>query len=291
MRVLVLGAGLMGAQIGVEYLCGGHDVTFTARDAAALRRRVDEGLALAERLGLDPGRAMRSFAAPGHTGDDFDVVVESLPEDVELKVSLLRPLAAAMPGAILATNTSSLSVDALGNAVGAPDRTIGAHYWNPPLLMPPVEVIPGRATDPDVTARTTATLSALGKLPVLVRRDVPGFVWNRLQLAVMREALWLVDNEVVSPEAVDTLVREGLARRWRQVGPFAAAALGGASTWLTVGANLLPELSREQDLATLPRWLEQDGDLLRDARERRDAALLDELRRVRAVERRHDDGS
>lgn len=269
----------MGAQIGVEYLCGGHDVTFVARDPDALRQRVDDGLALAERIGLNAGGAERSFASPAEATGDFDLVVESLPENLQLKAALLGPLVSALPDVIVATNTSSLSITALGDAVGVPERTIGAHYWNPPLLMPPVEVIAGEHTDPAVTARLMETLAALGKMPIAVERDVPGFIWNRVQLAVMREALWLADNGVASPEAVDTVVREGLARRWRQVGPFAAAALGGAATWLTVGENLLPVLSREHTLATLPRWLEQDPEMLREIRDRRDVSLIEELRR------------
>ncbi|MSQ37361.1 MAG: 3-hydroxyacyl-CoA dehydrogenase family protein [Chloroflexi bacterium] len=291
MRVVVLGAGLMGAQIGIEYLSGGHDVTFVARDPDALRRRVDDGLALAEQLGLDAVSAKRSFASPGEAIGEFDLVVESLPENLELKASLLGPLVSALPDAVVATNTSSLSITALGDAVGAPERTIGAHYWNPPLLMPPVEVIPGEHTDPAVTARLMETLAALGKMPIAVERDVPGFIWNRLQLAVMREALWLADNGVASPEVVDTVVREGLARRWRQVGPFAAAALGGAATWLKIGENLLPELSREYELTTLPRWLERRPEELREIRDRRDVSLLKELRREAAERKGEDDAS
>jgi 3-hydroxybutyryl-CoA dehydrogenase len=275
----VLGAGLMGAQAGVEYLCGGHTVTFVARDLDALRRRVDEGLVLAGRLGLavDGVGARCSFAQAGAAAAGHDLVVESLPEDMELKTSLLRPLVSASPDAVVATNTSSLSITELGEGIGAPARTIGTHYWNPPLLMPLVEVIPGEHTDPAVVVRVTDVLAELGKVPVLVERDVPGFIWNRLQLAVMREALWLVDNGVASPEVVDTVVREGLARRWRRVGPFAAAALGGAGTWLKVGENLLPELSDVPDLATLPRWLEADAETLNGIRESRDRALISEL--------------
>ena len=118
MRVVVLGAGLMGAQIGIEYLSGGHDVTF---DPDALRRRVDDGLALAEQLGLDAGSAERSLASPGEAIGEFDLVVESLPENLELKASLLGPFVSALPDAAVATNTSSLSITALGDAVGAPD--------------------------------------------------------------------------------------------------------------------------------------------------------------------------
>ena len=279
MRVVVLGAGLMGAQIGVEYASGGHEVTFVARDLAALRARVDEALALAERLGRAAGTSGVALAPAAADVGPADLVVESLPEDLELKAALLRPLVERLPEAIVATNTSSLSITALGEAIGAPTRTVGAHYWNPPLLMPLVEVVPGEGTSPEVAARLTDVLERLGKHPVRVERDVAGFIWNRLQLAVMREALWLADNGVATPETVDTVVREGLARRWSQVGPFAAAALGGAATWLTVGENLLPELSAEPDLATLPRWLEQDPARLQAIRDHRDAGLAEQLRR------------
>ena len=280
MRVLVLGAGLMGAQMGVEYLSGGHDVTFSARDLDGARARVDDALVLAEQIGLDAVgvRERCSFAQPDDVGAGFELVAESVPEDLQLKASLLRPVAQASPEATIATNTSSFPITTVGEAVGAPERTIGAHYLNPPLLMPTVEVILGEKTDPAVASHLVGTLAALGKMPLVVERDVPGFVWNRLQLALVREALWLVEHGVAAPEVVDTIVREGLARRWRQVGPFAAAALGGAGTWLRVGENLLPELSQARDLAGLERWLEQDRDVLDGVRDRRDAALIGELR-------------
>jgi 3-hydroxybutyryl-CoA dehydrogenase len=249
MQVLVLGAGLMGAQIGVEYLAGGHDVTFVARDREAAAARVGEACALAAEVGLE---LKGSYEIAPSAGGAAELVVESLPEDPDLKAELLAPLASTP---VIATNTSSLSITELGERIGAPERTVGTHYFNPPLLMPPVEVVAGVRTAPAVVERMTALLRGLGKLPVVVERDVPGFVWNRLQLALVREALWLVEEGVASPETVDTVVREGLARRWRHVGPFETAALGGVETWLKVGANLLPELSEAQDLAGLERYV------------------------------------
>jgi len=275
-NVLLIGAGRMGAQIGVEYLVAGHDVTFCARDTAAVTERVRAGLELVERLGRDPGSA-GTWSVGAEPGGGAELIVESLPEDLRLKATLLAPLAAAAPGAIVATNTSSLPIAELGDAIGASERTIGTHYWNPPLLMPLVEVVPGARTEPAVVERVVELIESLGKQVVLVERDVPGFIWNRLQLAVMREAVWLAENGVASPETIDTAVREGLARRWRHVGPFAAAALGGVATWRQIGENLLPELSRAENLSGLERWLETDEAELRRLRDKRDAALADEL--------------
>jgi 3-hydroxybutyryl-CoA dehydrogenase len=278
-NVLVIGAGLMGSQIACEYALGGHTVSVASRDPSSVMERLDPVLDLCGRLGLtsEPVGDIRRRLAVAAGPPECDLVIESVPEDLALKVAVLRPVAERCEDAVIATNTSSLSISELGNEIGAPERTIGTHYWNPPLLMPLVEVIAGARTLPGVVERVRATLIELGKRPVVVARDVPGFVWNRLQLAVMREALWLVKSRVVSPADVDTVVREGLARRWRHVGPFEAAALGGVDTWRRVGENLLPALSDAQDLADLERWLPTDEAALREARRRRDDLLAAEL--------------
>ncbi|MBA2357883.1 MAG: 3-hydroxyacyl-CoA dehydrogenase family protein [Actinobacteria bacterium] len=280
MRVLVVGAGLMGAQIGCEYALGGHVVTLSARDAGRVEERVARALATVAEHGLatrDDVVSARSRLEIETAYDPagWDVVVESLPEQLELKAELLGPVAAASPAAIIASNTSSLSVRALGELAGAPERTVGTHYWNPPLLMPLVEVVPATA-DGAVVERVVEILETLGKRAVLVERDVPGFIWNRLQFALLRECVWLVENEVATPETVDEVVRQGLARRWRHVGPFQAIALGGVDTWNRAGANLVPELSRAEQLPDLHRWTDDSGGLAEVAAAR-DRALAREL--------------
>ncbi|HEY3182950.1 MAG TPA: 3-hydroxyacyl-CoA dehydrogenase family protein [Gaiellaceae bacterium] len=284
MRVSVIGAGLMGAQIGCEYAVGGHDVTLVARDTAAVGRRVDAAFRMLEEHGLATAEELRAaksrIAIAGAVEADAaacDLAVESLPEDLELKAALLGSLALASPEAILATNTSSISITALGAAVGAPERVVGTHYLAPPLLMPPVEVVAGERTDPAVVDRMRTTLVALGKRPVAVQRDVPGFVWNRLQFALVRECVWLVEQGVASAETIDEVMRAGLARRWRHVGPFRAMALGGIDTWNRSAANIVPELSTAAALPDLNGFARMAGDLEADARAR-DAALARELR-------------
>ena len=113
---------------------------------------------------------------------------------------------------------------------------------------------------------------------MLVQRDVPGFIWNRLQHALLREALWIVDNGVATPEAVDEVVRFGNARRWEHVGPFAAAALGGIGTWQRVAGELFPVLSNADDAGDLERALWAGAEELAAIAEARDAELARDLR-------------
>ena len=284
MRVTIIGAGLMGAQIGCEYALGGHDVVLHSRDADAAHARAEAGLDLVERHQLrsteDVTRARGRVTASPDTeaaAQGADLLVESLPEDLELKKELLCVALTASPAAIVATNTSSLPISSIGAAIGAPERTVGTHYLNPPLLMPTVEVIAGESTSAETLDFARATLASLGKLPITVCRDVPGFAWNRLQFALVRELAWLVENGVATAEDLDTVVREGLARRWRRVGPLRAIALGGIDTWNRSGQNIVPELSCAPELPDLQRVAITGGNLAGDAA-RRDAALAAELR-------------
>jgi 3-hydroxybutyryl-CoA dehydrogenase len=286
-RVTIVGAGLMGAQIGCEYALAGHDVTLVARDAAAVVPRLDQAFALLAEHGLaaaGPIEEARRRTSVGSfpAGVECDLAVESVPEQLELKAQLLRQVAAASPDAILASNTSSIPITTLGQAVGADERVIGTHYLNPPLLMPPVEVVPGARTRADVVEAVTGVLDAIGKLAVVVRRDVPGFVWNRLQFALLRECAWLVDNGVAAVEDVDRIVCEGLARRWRRVGPFAAIGLGGLATWNQAAENLVAELATGSELGDLGRFATTDPAELNRLRAARDDALAAELRDERA---------
>jgi 3-hydroxybutyryl-CoA dehydrogenase len=284
MEVIVVGAGLMGSQIAVEYALGGHRVHCLARHPEATRSRVDEALATALRLGLRDESTTHAAAARLSVGDALDavdrcdLVVESVPEELSLKGQVLTPIAAHFRDAVIASNTSSLSIGAIGAACGAPERTVGTHYWNPPLLMPLVEVIAGPRSRPEAVELARAAVASCGKRPVLVQRDVPGFIWNRLQHALLREALWIVDNGVATPEAVDEVVRFGNARRWEHVGPFAAAALGGIGTWQRVAGELFPALSNTADAGDLRRALWADAEELAAIAEARDAELARDLR-------------
>ncbi|HST34181.1 MAG TPA: 3-hydroxyacyl-CoA dehydrogenase family protein [Solirubrobacteraceae bacterium] len=290
-RVAIVGAGLMGAQIGCEYALAGCPVQWIVRDRARAEQRVEQALALVSQHGLadEPtvSRARLSMSWAGVEADDAatleepELIVESLPEQLALKAEVLGPLAARHPGAIVASNTSSISLGALGEAAGVAERIVGTHYWNPPLLMPLVEVVAGERTPLALRERVEALLRAIGKRPVVLEREVDGLLWNRLQLAVLRESLWLVEHGVATPETIDEVMRDGLARRWRLTGPFETVGLGGAATFDAIAENLFPVLSDAKSAGGFAPHVPSDRDQLAALRERRDRALAADLRAER----------
>jgi len=272
----------MGAQIGVEYALGGCRVSFLVRQRARAEPRVEQALGLAQAHGLaDEDALARAREAIGWEEGEPELIVESLPEDLALKAAALAPLAERHPDAILATNTSSISIGALGEAAGIAGRIVGTHYWNPPLLMPLVEVVAGAQTPVALCERVAELLRAIGKRPVVLEREVDGLLWNRLQLAVLRESLWLVEQGIATPGTIDEVMRDGLARRWRLTGPFETVGLGGAATFDAIAANLFPVLSDAKAGSGFGPHVPSDPGRLATLRERRDHALAEELRAER----------
>jgi 3-hydroxybutyryl-CoA dehydrogenase len=208
------------------------------------------------------------------------VVVESIVEDLAAKRALFALLDARTdPTALLCSNTSSLPITAIAAELRHPERAIGTHYWNPPHLLPLVEVIPGERTAPETVAAVRALLARMGKEPVQVRREVPGFIWNRLQLGLLRECLWLVSNGVATPEDIDAILERGLGRRWSLTGPFATVRLGGPHVFARVAEELFPQFAAEptfpegwREILTTSRT-DIDSAAARAARERALAAL------------------
>jgi 3-hydroxybutyryl-CoA dehydrogenase len=305
-RVAIVGAGLMGAQIGCDYALGGCTVVWVVRDRERAAARIEQALALALRHGLadrpviDAARRRMSYSDPhesgnardGHESDEHagaerppSLIVESLPEDLALKASVLGELCARHPAAIVASNTSSISISALGEAAGVAERIVGTHYWNPPLLMPLVEVVAGQRAAAGLLERVAQLLRAIGKRPVVLQREAPGLLWNRLQLAVLRECQWLVEHGIASPATIDEVMRDGLARRWRLTGPFETVGLGGAQTFDAIAENLYPLLSDARSGSGFAAHVPHDAEQLAALRERRDSALAADLRAERADQR------
>jgi 3-hydroxybutyryl-CoA dehydrogenase len=245
LRVGVLGAGLMGSGIAAVFAAADARVRVFDPDAealAGLRPRIEADLAA---RGLASGAAdlVEPVDSLEEAADGADLVIEAAPEDLALKRQLFAALDAAAPAtAILATNSSAISTGEIASAATRPERVVGTHWWNPPGLVDLVEVIEAEATSAATVVWTIAILRAVGKAPVHVRRDLPGFVGNRLQHALRREALGLIDAGVCSPAELDAVARTVIAPRLAALGLVAQADLEGLDAVAAMQAALDPHL-------------------------------------------------
>ena len=260
--VTVVGAGTMGHGLAVQFARFGAPVTLVDHRRSNLddaRAGVEDALAFLDAAGLldaDPA-AVRDRI--GYTLDlsaaaaDAALVIESVSEDLDVKAGVFETLAAAAPAdAVLATNTSGIPItDVAATVPGVADRVVGCHWWNPPYLLPTVEVIRGAETSDETVDRTAAFVEAVDREPIRVERDVPGFVWNRIQFAVLRECAHLVSEGVASLDDVERAVRDGYALRTAVVGPFETADLAGLDLFETIAGNLYPHLSDATEPGTL----------------------------------------
>jgi 3-hydroxybutyryl-CoA dehydrogenase len=259
----VIGTGLMG--VGIATQCALHGLRTIVHDVdpARLASVAAKAQAVLDEL-IDAGRidvaASEAALARIETSAQLDVmaqaqyVFEAVPEVLDLKHRLYAQLDAVLArDAILASNTSGFEPDKLAQALSAPQRFVIAHFWNPPHMIPLVEVVPGSATAPDVTARTEALMREIGMEPVVLAKSIPGFVGNRLQFAVLREALNIVRSGAASPEVVDRVMKASLGRRWSIVGPLESADMGGLDTFVDISSHLMPELAKDEDVIDVLR--------------------------------------
>jgi 3-hydroxybutyryl-CoA dehydrogenase len=237
--VAVVGGGTMGSGIAHVFAQHGHEVTLIDVNAAVLQGAVASIGANLDRQvkrGTLSEDGKRQALAHIRTSESRDgaggarLVIEAVPEDFALKAAVLRELDAGAPGALLASNTSSISITALARNVQRPDRFIGMHFMNPVPVMALVEVIRGLQTSDETTAAVVELARALGKTPVEVN-DFPGFVSNRVLMPMINEAAYCVLEGVALPEAVDTVMKLGMNH---PLGPLALADLIGLDTCLSI---------------------------------------------------------
>ena len=228
MIIAVVGAGTIGLSWAALFASHGHDVRITdPRDDLATF--VTAGLA--ELAGVLPGEWAQRVAVSASLEEAVtgaDVVQENGPERLELKQELFARIEKACPpGALLLSSTSGLMPSDLGASMVDPGRVVVGHPFNPPHVVPLVEVVPGARTTADTVAAAADFYLSLGKAPVVLRKEIGGFVANRLQSAVFREAVHLVLSGVVTPEELDRVVTESVGVRWATAGPFESYHLGG----------------------------------------------------------------
>jgi 3-hydroxybutyryl-CoA dehydrogenase len=234
----------MGHGIAQVLALAGMEVAVHDPVPEALEAVPDRIAANLASLGIERDVTVRLEPDLESAAEGVDWVFEAAPEELALKQQTFERLDAAAPRhATLATNTSVLKVGDVAARAGRRGRIVGTHWWNPPFLVPLVEVVQGPETEPATVARTMSLLDALGKTPVHVRRDVAGFIGNRLQHALWREAFDLVDKGVCDPETVDTVIKAGFGRRLPFLGPIENADLVGLDLTLAIHEYVLPELN------------------------------------------------
>jgi 3-hydroxybutyryl-CoA dehydrogenase len=273
----VLGAGTIGLATGLLLAADGVPVTIVIRRASTAEQlpdAIDQRLARLLALGALSSeqaesartRIRTSVGLPG--GESFALIYEAVAEDLDIKRSVLAAAERSLAGdGVLATSTSSLRVAELASALAAPERFAAWHWFHPADLMPLVEIVPGDATARDVTEALERWSAALRKRPIVLRRDTPGFVANRLHYALLREAYALVEAGICGLEDVDLALTAGLGPRWAAIGPFQTMDLAGLDVHARVADALFPTLSNAGGIPpTLERLRAEGAGGARDGR-------------------------
>jgi 3-hydroxybutyryl-CoA dehydrogenase len=259
-KVLIVGPGTIGASLALACAVHGHATTLMGRSAESLKsakKLISRHAYDLEQAGLMPGRCIgwegRVATAVGlrDVPADFDIAVEAIHEDLLAKQRLLAQLEAHLHDhAILASSTSGLPVDSMVANCRHPSHFAVAHFANPPHLMPVVELVPGTRTSSDTMEILKAFVGSLGKTAVCLERDVPGHLFNRIQFAMLREAMALVDRGIATPEQVDRVVKRGIALRLAEEGPLEKIDLASVQLVYKVASYLFPLLD-DSDTPTL----------------------------------------
>jgi 3-hydroxybutyryl-CoA dehydrogenase/5-formyl-3-hydroxy-2-methylpyridine 4-carboxylate dehydrogenase len=255
--VALLGLGTMGPGIAARLARGG--LTVAAYDSAPAQYPKAEAMLPAIRGVLDrlevvqrPGGALRFADNLADALAGADLVIENIPEDEALKAALYRNIDPLIgPATLVVSDTSGIPITRLQAHISNPARFCGMHWSNPPHIIPMIEVIGGAGTAPATTAAIRDLILALGLLPVTVKKDLPGFVENRVLYALLRETVDLVEQGVIAPEDIDTCVSWGIGFKLAVVGPMALLDMAGLDIYRSVARFLNAELSARTDIAPM----------------------------------------
>jgi 3-hydroxybutyryl-CoA dehydrogenase len=252
-NIAIIGGGIMGGDIAVIFSAGGWDVHVMSpsqKTRDALPARIASGMKKVDVAAGQTGKVSGYSRLEDINWKQIDLVIEAATEDLALKRQLFSRIEElAGPDIPLASNTSNFQISEIGKPLKYKNRFLGIHFFMPAHLVPLVEVISGSETDPKLAESICALMKKLGKAPIWVKKDIPGFVGNRIQHAMMREALYLMEDGVVSAEDVDIAVRFGFGFRFLACGPILQKEMSGWDTNCRAGSALYPHLHNE---ATFP---------------------------------------
>ncbi len=271
-NIVVVGSGIMGHGIGQTFALGGYEVTLIDISEALLNKAVQQirsNLSTFVEFGMTTPEGAKEALSRIKTsrnlkkaGEQSDFVVEALPEVMDLKKRIFKELEEySPPQTIIATNTSGLSLTEMVSGMKRRDRAIIAHWWNPPHIIPVVEVVKGRYTSDKTLDLVYQLLVSIGKKPVKILKEVPGFLGNRLQFALYREALYCLKEGVASAEDIDMAVKGTFGFRLPTVGPLETSDLGGLDTFLNIAEYLFKEIDRSTEPPEILREKVEQGNL------------------------------
>ncbi len=306
-RVAVAGTGMMGPGIAATFALAGCEAIIVSRTAENAARGVAAAQGLIDKLVendlADRQQAMAAksrFTAstdPEAAAKKVQLFVESIAENVSVKQDYFARLDKAAPETVLCSNTSGISITEIAAKCQRPQRVMTTHFWNPPYLMPLVEVVVGKRTDPAIAEDVVALLKECGKVPVLVRKDMPGQLGNRILHAIVRECMHIVAEGIATPEDVDLAVKAGVGLRCPVYGIFEHHDLVGLEMVKAIQDYVVPHLSTVQGASPIHNekiakgetgakvgkgFLDWPPGKADQVRARRDAFLMEFLRLQRA---------
>ena len=234
-KIGICGTGLMGATMAQIFAEKGYETWLWGRTEASLERG-RKLLSVGEGDGLFLTTKLEELS-------DCDIIIESIVENLEVKQDFFEKLSKIVkPETILATNTSGLSMNRICERVDGKERFLGMHWFNPSNLIPLIEIICNDRTGEDYVQKVYGLAKAIGKKPVICHKDVPGFIANRIQFAILRECMDIVEKGVASVEDVDMVMKYGIGFRYGAYGPFEVADFGGLDTFYHISEYLNEDL-------------------------------------------------
>lgn len=294
----IIGCGTMGHSIALTAAWAGlpvklHGINNTETEKAQLA--IGDKLRLLSENGLlvgDTIEMIKSRISITHSIDEIAAVssfiIETIPENIDLKRDLFGYLDKVCgPDVILATNTSGLSPTMIALGTLNPQRIVASHFWNPAHLIPLVEVIRGEKTSDQTVQRAFDLLKYMNKRPIEVKKEIPGFVGNRLQFALFREAQYILEQGIASKEDIDAAVTYGIGRRLPVTGPFVSADMGGLDVFSAIADYLFNDLSNASSSSPTLKKLVEDknfGAKTGEGYYKWDRLFLEEMNQKREME-------
>lgn len=267
--IVIYGPGVMGASMAQIFAQYGYNTTLLGRSDKSIEKAVNlmeinqESLVKAGHLTKEESEKVKKsikFTTDYSCFNNAQYIIETIIEDMDIKKDFYRYISNVAPkDCIIVTNTSGLSVSEMAKELKYPERFAGMHWINPPHLVPLIEVIKGENTSDETLETVKKVCESIHKKAVVVKKECAGFVFNRLQYAILREAAYIAKNGWADIEDIDDVVRFGLGMRYACIGPFRVADIGGLDTFEKISRYLVPDLSNEENIPLLTETVCEKG--------------------------------